>query len=366
MNTIFSFLLTLVEFVLAFGVLIFLHEFGHYIACKAFKIEVEEFGFGLPPKMLKLFSFQGTDFTLNWLPVGAFVRPKGEDDPAVPGGLATSNPWKKLTVAASGPVMNMLVGVTLFAYMISRIGIVAQPYQVEIMSLMEGRPAKQAGLAAGDIITKINGEPIDSVEEMISIVKANKGKEITLTYLRDRESKTIQITPLENVDSGELGVSISYHLTKINVLQAIPYGVQATWDQIRLILKLPGMLLRGEVSKEMARPVGPVGIFQIFQQVRETDIETAQAATKQGEKAMPGLLTLNLIAILSVGLGFANLLPIPGLDGSRILFALPEIIIKKRLPPAVEQKLLTYGIAFLLILMAIITAQDIFNPVQLK
>ena len=135
---------------------------------------------------------------------------------------------------------------------------------------------------------------------------------------------------------------------------------------MRLIFMLPGMLLRGEVSAEMARPVGPVGIFQIFKQVRETDIETAQAATTEGEEAKPGLLTLNLIAILSVGLGIANLLPIPGLDGSRMLFALPEIILKKRLPPAVEQKLLTYGLAFLLILMAIITAQDILNPVQLK
>ena len=87
--------------------------------------------------------------------------------------------------------MNLLVGVILFAYMVSQVGVVAQPYQVEIMSLVEDRPAKLAGLAVGDIIESINGEPIDSLEEMISIVKANKGKEITLTYLRDGENKTI-------------------------------------------------------------------------------------------------------------------------------------------------------------------------------
>jgi regulator of sigma E protease len=94
--------LTILEFVVAFSFLMFIHEFGHFIVSKSFKIEVEEFGFGFPPKIVNLFKFKGTQVTLNWIPFGAFVRPKGENDPAIKGGLASANPWKRLAVFLAG------------------------------------------------------------------------------------------------------------------------------------------------------------------------------------------------------------------------------------------------------------------------
>ncbi len=102
MSGLINSVLEIVIFVLTFGLLIFLHEFGHYILSKLFNIEVEEFGFGFPPRLVKLFQFRETAFTLNWIPFGAFVRPKGENDPSVPGGLAAANPWARLAVLLGG------------------------------------------------------------------------------------------------------------------------------------------------------------------------------------------------------------------------------------------------------------------------
>src|SRR4030043_1422295 len=104
----------IVEFIFALGALIFIHEFGHFIACKLLKIEVEEFGFGYPPRALKLFTLGGTKFTLNWIPFGGFVRPKGENDPSIAGGMAAASPWKRIAVLLAGPTMNLLTAVILF------------------------------------------------------------------------------------------------------------------------------------------------------------------------------------------------------------------------------------------------------------
>ncbi len=108
METFITSLLRILEFILALGLLIFLHELGHYIASKLFKIEVEEFGFGFPPRAVKLFQFRETEFTLNWIPFGAFVRPKGENDPEVPGGMAAAKPLVRFAVLLGGPLMNLL------------------------------------------------------------------------------------------------------------------------------------------------------------------------------------------------------------------------------------------------------------------
>src|SRR4030066_1098752 len=111
-----------IEFVIALAMMIFLHEFGHFIACKLLKIEVEEFGFGLPPRAVKLFELGGTKFTLNWLPFGGFVRPKGENDPTIAGGMAAASPWKRIAVLLAGPNMNLLTAGILFIAISSVIG----------------------------------------------------------------------------------------------------------------------------------------------------------------------------------------------------------------------------------------------------
>src|SRR4030042_2767211 len=112
----------IIEFVIALAMLIFIHEFGHFVVCKLLGIEVEEFGFGYPPRALTLFERGGTKFTLKWLPLGGFVRPKGENDPTIPGGMASANQWKRIAVLLAGPMMNLLSAVILFIVISGIIG----------------------------------------------------------------------------------------------------------------------------------------------------------------------------------------------------------------------------------------------------
>src|SRR5574341_1592255 len=142
-------------FVAVFAGVVFIHELGHFLVARLLKVEVEEFGFGLPPRILTLFRWKGTEFTLNWLPVGGFVRPKGENDPNVPGGLAAANPWTRLGVLFAGPFMNLLLGVAVFALLFFQVG-VPDYTQVQIDGVLPNSPAAQAGI---QVITAVLGAP---------------------------------------------------------------------------------------------------------------------------------------------------------------------------------------------------------------
>src|SRR5512136_110176 len=138
-------LLSLVIFVAVFAAVVFIPEFCHFLVSRLLKVEVEEFGFGLPPRIVKMFHWKGTDFTLNWLPIGGFVRPKGENDPSVAGGLAAASPWTRLAVLFAGPTMNLFLGVVVFSLLFFNIGI-PDYNQVQIGDVLSGSPAAQAGI----------------------------------------------------------------------------------------------------------------------------------------------------------------------------------------------------------------------------
>src|SRR4030066_951805 len=131
----------IIEFVIALAILIFIHEFGHFVVCKLLKSEVEEFGFGYPPRALTLFERGGTKFTLNWLPLGGFVRPKGENDPTIPGGMASANPWKRIAVLLAGPTMNLLTAALLFIAIYGIIGSLPDRNTVQVGDIAPNSPA---------------------------------------------------------------------------------------------------------------------------------------------------------------------------------------------------------------------------------
>ncbi len=353
-------MITILEFVLALGVLIFLHEFGHYLAARLLKIEVEEFGFGFPPRMVKLFTLGGTDFTLNWIPFGAFVRPKGEEDPNVPDGLMRANPWVRLSVFLGGPFMNIITGILLFTLFFTQIGI-PDLDTVQIVEVNEGSPAAAAGIQPGDIVLSVGDEPVNSTSELSSLIHASLDTEITMTLLRGEEEYTTTLVPRSEhpENQGPTGIVMSNPVTNATFFQALPTGVAVTFEQARTLFTMPVMLARGEIQPEQARVMGPVGIYDVFSQAREADEETPAAGS-----GIP-LNTLLLLATISVALGLTNLLPIPALDGGRILLTLPEIITGKRIPPRFENVFHMVGFAALLLLMIFITAQDIINPVVL-
>ena len=140
------------------------HELGHFLVARFFKVEIEEFGIGIPPRIIGK-KFGGVIFSLNAIPFGAFVRPKGENDPTVPGGLASASPWVRLAVLFGGPIMNLLVGFIVFVILFARVGM-PDTKVVEIMDIAPSSPAESAGMLAGDTVVSVNGVAITSSEQI--------------------------------------------------------------------------------------------------------------------------------------------------------------------------------------------------------
>lgn len=350
----------IIEFILIFGVLLFIHEFGHFIFAKLFKINVEEFGFGFPPRLLKIGQFRETEITLNWIPFGAFVRLSGENDPEVKGGFGDSSIIARLMTLIGGPLFNLVLGVVLFAIIFMQVGI-PDLKSVEVYGVNEGSPAEIAGISAGELILEVNGVDITSTEQLSQQVELNRGKPITIKLLTpDGEEHIVTATPRMEPPPGEgyLGVTLVNPYKEASIVEALPYAFRATGGYAVQLLALPGQLIRGTISAEEARPVGPVGIYSIYSQARERD-ETNADSTNPEDR----LNTLLILAIISVALGFTNLLPIPALDGGRLILLLPEIFLRKKVPAKVENIINMVGFAALIALMVIITTMDIINPI---
>ena len=472
-------ILSLVIFILAFGGMVIIHEFGHFIVARWCGIEVEEFGVGLPtPGALTIWSSKGflilksgkrieittnfkfpfnwnelvgkeakltvdevqdqlvmrsieatkveeqqravvnpqeapsemvsqklikagqtsgaqtltdvisevhpgTRFTINWLPLGGFVRPKGENDPKIAGGLAAANPWKRLAVLFAGPTMNLITAVILFSMVIAISGGIitytsenSANSKVLITSVMDNSPAKTAGMQMGDILVSGAGQPIQTSDDIRNIVVANVDKPIT--FVVDRQGKQIDllITPKFNQAEGRPLIGIEYcsgcifkPITSIG--DNLQTSLRYTGSQVYALVTLPVKLLRGTVAPDQGRLVGLKGIYDIMKQSVANDVQASQnaaaaPATPSAASASPynkPIQTLLLIATLSISLGVFNLFPIPALDGGRIIFVLPELIFRRRVPAQFENIIHGLGMAALLLLMLYINVMDFINPV---
>lgn len=342
MNT--SFVVQLIQFIFGLALLIIVHEIGHFVAARLLKVEVEEFGIGLPPRLAKLFTWKGTIFSLNWIPLGGFVRPKGENDPNIPGGLAAANVWTRLAVSFAGPLMNLLVGVIL-AWAFITVNGLPRTDRVQIIQVVADTPAALAGLQTGDVILQVNDTLIDSQEKLQGVIKANLDQEIRLVYQRDGQVITTTLTPRSKPPEGQgaMGIAMTYPYEKVGLSQAIAGGFKEVYNNVVAILTLPVRALQGQTSSEETRLVGLPGMFRIFQIAD----------------------TLGFFMMISVSLGVINLFPIPALDGGRILLTLPELIIRRRVPPQWENAIHFAGFVLLLALMIYINIQDIVNPIAL-
>ncbi|HVN15603.1 MAG TPA: M50 family metallopeptidase [Anaerolineales bacterium] len=361
---------SLVVFVLALSAMVFLHEFGHFIAARLFGIEVEEFGFGLPSyRIATLFKWKGTEFTLHALPLGGFVRPKGENDPNVPGGLAAASPWKRLAVLFAGPLMNLLTAVVVFGLITALQGIpTLGPIHIDDVSA--NSPAQQAGLQANDLIVAVNGQNVDRTSTVSSLIYANLDKPVQLLIERDGKQMTITATPLSSrqPNQGALGITMSPPTRAATIGEVLSDGFMITGLQAAGLVYLPIALVQGAIQPSEARVVGLKGIFDIVNAAVQKDVQTreteptASSGAPVSSGSRPTNWTLSVIAMLSVSLGVINLFPIPALDGGRILFTLPEILFHRRVPPEVEN--MVNGVAMLLLIafMIYINAMDFINP----
>src|SRR5215207_3632009 len=361
-------LLTWLVFILAFGGMVIIHEFGHFIVARLCNIEVEEFGIGLPtPGAITLFTWQGTRFTLNWLPLGGFVRPKGENDPTVPGGLAAANPWARLAVLFAGPLMNLLTAVIIYSIIFTRVG-VPDTSRVLVSSVVAESPAAQAGFQADDIFISANGQPIRSVDDLRAIVDANSGKPVD--FLVDRHGEQIELTATPLLNETEkrsmIGVGLGAPFKEpTSWLETLNLGARYTYMNIRTLISLPAQMIRGSLAPEEGRLIGLKGIYDVFSQTVNRDVEATTTAPVSTDPLDQPVRTLELIASLSISLGIFNLFPFPALDGGRIIFILPELIFRRRVSPQVENLVHGLGMAFLLAFMVYVNVMDFVDPVAI-
>lgn len=335
---------------------VLIHELGHFTAAKLSKIRVEEFGFGLPPRMITLAEKAGTIYSLNWIPLGGFVRPAGEDDPSVPGGFASASKRARLFVLVAGAGANFLAALVIFW-----IALMIGPPAIEISDVNPGSPAMEAGLAAGDVILTADGVRADSTFALRGVVDANAGQPIELIVLRDGKEIAVSLVPrmpgeYDPATEGPIGVGLISATGGERVsrgpVEAAGDSLGFMWQNVALYGQLPGMLIRGEITPQEARPVSVVGISQIAGQAAESSAASGNLYP-----------VLTMAAFINIALGLTNLLPIPALDGGRILFILIEAVRGRRIEPERESMVHVIGMLVLLGLMVLMIFQDIVNPI---
>ncbi len=358
--------------------LIVIHEFGHLIVAKVLGVWAREFGIGFPPRIAKLFKWGETQFTLNWIPLGGFVRLEGEhtfeepaeetslaeqdatpeDEEAAKHSLYAQSPGSRSLIFLGGPVMNLIAAWAL-AVLLFITGIPGPP--VYIQDVLPGSPADTAGIQTGDIIRHIGGQAVETLEEVQAETRNNLGTLTEVQIERDAAIQTVTLTPRADPPPGEgsMGILIGYNrLQHYPVFQALVYGTEHIVMMAAMLIAalfiLPIDIIRGLVPLSQARPVGVIGISQIAHHSIEASV-TAGALYP----------FFNIVIMIGVSLAIFNLLPIPALDGGRILFALIEKIRDKPLTPEIEERIHIVALAILMTLFIFVTVLDIVSPISL-
>jgi regulator of sigma E protease len=308
----------------------------------------------------------GTEFTLNWIPLGGFNKIKGEDDPDAPGGMAAANPWKRIAVLVAGAGMNLLTAVVVYTIFFSQIGI-PDTHTVVIADVDSPSPAQTAGLQAGDVVLAASGLHITSYNRLTEITHNYLGLPLPLVILRDGKVVEITVTPRSVYPStqGPMGVAIGQPLLPAKSwFDTIPAAFSATGQDVNSLLALPGRLIAGTISPQAAQIGGPRTVWNLFQQAIAKDVSSRQTASTSGTSTKPTNYTLLTIISLTVTVAVANLLPIPALDGGRIFMTLPEIILRRRIPAKYQAMINGIGFIILITLLGFFYIKDIISPVN--
>lgn len=340
-------MISLLIFLAILSLLIFIHELGHFVAARKQGIKVEEFGFGYPPRLWGK-KFKGTLYSLNLLPFGGFVRMRGEDEAAGRESFYIQPKLSRFIVLVAGVVMNFLLGVFLFAAVYTKMGIPEPVDYLTVTHVAPGSPAEAAGIKVKDKIVDYS-----ETQAFIRFIEDHLGESVNLTVVDSGESRIVALTPRIKAETPEGQGALGVGITNIDLVQyplwqrparGAWYGLKeaVAWgNEIVLSLKnLLGRLFAGQVPEDVS---GPVGIYQ-----------ASKNAGDQGWQAL-----LQFTGILSVNLAILNLLPLPALDGGRILFIVIEVFRRRRVQPAWEQKIHLAGMLLLIGLMVLVTVNDI-------
>jgi regulator of sigma E protease len=354
-------------FLIVLSFLVIIHELGHFLSAKWSGMKVEEFGIGYPPRAKTLFTDKaGTEYTLNWLPFGGFVRLFGEDAAMVEEGKSNEGAFftkplgKRLVVVLAGAVVNFVFGVIAFSIIYSVVGIPADFGYVRVDEIAAESPAETSGLRLEDeieaVVIEEDATRVTGADQFVALVGQHRGETIRLVLKNRADQPEVYVRTIEEVPEGQgsIGVVISdfgfvhYPLWEMPVRgaivgtkSAIEFGamlIQALGDMVR------NLFLFGQVPKEVA---GPVGI--------------AHSVAKAGILEEGFLAILNFTAILSINLAIMNVLPLPALDGGRAVFLVYELIFRRRVKPAFERTVNTMGFVMLLTLIVLVSVRDVKN-----
>lgn len=385
---------TLIIFILVLSLLVFVHEAGHFLAARAFGIKVYEFAIGFPPRAIGYYTDpetgirkwligKGKDtvkevvvgdetqdeypscvYSFNWIPLGGFVRIKGETGQYrdEPDSFGYQKAWKRIVVLSAGVIMNFVLAAFLLGigFMIGlpsdasivetdkHAQLIGEP-QVLVQQIDPNSPAAEAELKMGDAITMVNGEAVQSAVGLTEMIEANADSELTLTIERGDETIETMVTPmyLDGMDDKKrVGfVLADAALVKYPVHIALWKGLVAAVNSTIMIVVGFFLLIKNLILGQglLFDVAGPVGIASVV-----------------GDSARLGIAYLiNVTAMISLSLAVMNILPIPALDGGRILFVIIEKIIRKPVPMKYEQMAHTAGFMFLMLLIVVVTWRDI-------
>ncbi len=354
-------LITVIIAVLSLVILAVIHEFGHFIVAKFFKVRVDEFGLGYPPRIFGR-KFGNTIYSFNWLPFGAFVRIFGEEeDIHDPASFSSKPAWQRMLIVLAGVVSFWLVAILLLTFVMVR----GAPTEisdsetegfvdpkVQIAYVNPHSPAQEGDIRVGDVVLEVSsGErflKVDTVDPVRNFIRDSAGKEVEVTLKRGNEVLEIKVVPRENPPEGEgpLGIALARTALKSYVWYQAPLeGLKATWNLTMTTLTMWGEIIKGLIWRNPlpVQFVGPIGIVGLFAQ-----------ATSLG-------LThyLVFISVISVYLALFNLLPIPAVDGGKLLFLIIEAVRKKPINQIFVRKIESFFFVALLFLMVLVTFGDI-------
>ncbi|MGI5891340.1 MAG: RIP metalloprotease RseP [Bacillota bacterium] len=327
-----------------FVILIVSHELGHYLLAKANGIYVYEFSLGLGPKVFG-FKRKETEYTLRALPIGGACMMMGEDeDSADPRAFNRKKVWQRMLVVAGGPLMNFVAAIIIFIIVFMMMGM---PSSSNIVgSTVPGQAAQVAGMKENDAIVEINGQKTETWNDIVTVIQEQPpGEVLNVVVLRDGQHLPLKIKPYHDEASDRWMVGISPLMETRGLGESIALGFRQSYELTKLLLLTLIKMVSGQMPLDVA---GPVGVVTIVGQAASTGWQNL----------------LILTGFLSINLGVINLLPIPALDGSRLVFLAVEGIRRKPIKREREGMIHFIGFALLIGLMVIITYRDVLRLIE--
>lgn len=348
--------MTVILFILIFGVVVISHEFGHFLLAKANGIHVVEFSVGMGPRLIS-FKKGTTRYCLKLFPIGGACMFEGEDGMNMlaeesQGAFNRASVWARISTVAAGPAFNLILAFIIAFVAVNMSDILAIRDSVATQ-IVAGGGAEEAGMQAGDRILSINGEKVRLYQEISLYMMANyQGGDLEIVYERDGERYTTMLTPQYNAAGTALLGVVNAEYLEPKGFDLIKYAWYETRLAVKATYKSLGMLLHGRAGREDV--AGPVGIA-----VNVVGKSYEQAKDYGWQSVLISML--NIVMTLSVNLGILNLLPIPALDGGRLVFLILEVLRGKPIPPEKEGMVHFVGLVFFMVLMVFIFFNDLSN-----